>query len=136
MNNISPLVKVFATLALVALLLIVVVLVAIFVPANWNIPRKLFDNYVLDNSVNYLPCDAQVKISELEEFLSKNEDLVKKVESIGTNVIVQVGDAYGNYCPETAKLVFFYGSHKERQEVEKLINNSEFSKYPYDLVNW
>jgi len=95
--------------------------------------RKTYDEVVLDNRNHYLSCEQLPSESEVRQVMEAHQDVIEKIEQISPGFIGVEMDA--STCPGKADIIFWYGTHQDRLQIEGIINADTFYGIPYRLVN-
>ncbi|WP_141242197.1 hypothetical protein [Leptolyngbya sp. BC1307] len=93
------------------------------------------DHYVYDNRNHYLPCRKLPSGTEVRAVVKAQQELIQQIELVnpdGTNVYV----VQNAKCPEKADILIDYPSHRNRLEIEQLIDSDTFHGVPYRLRNY
>jgi hypothetical protein len=115
----------------VVLATVAVVLVAVAVVA---LPRlgAWWTEVVLDSQEVQVPCDQRPSAAEARRVLAEQGELVRRIEAVDGSVLVTVDEST---CVGRGTLVFFYGAHRHREQIERLIGGDTFFGIPYSLRN-
>lgn len=113
-----------------------IIAVAFLIESNYNPFRKLWNNYVMDNKIEYLSCEKMSTFTEIKKVLAEHQEVIDQIKDLSADVEVVIGDHRGKDCGERGKIVFYYGGHATRVKIEELINAKTFYGIPYDLVNY
>lgn len=117
-------------------LTIVFVVFSFLVRTNWNIGRKILDNYLMDNKIEYLSCQEMPTREAIQTALDVHQNEVNEIKNISPDIEVIIGDYTEKDCGNHSKIVIYYGSHETRVKIEELINSQTFYGIPFDLVNY
>lgn len=80
------------------------------------------DNLMYDNYNHYLKCDDLPLLEEVELTVSMNQDTLMQIDQINPGL---VGWQVEEPCPGRGDILFWYGSHHQRTQVEALIGSEE-----------
>jgi hypothetical protein len=108
-----------------------VVLVAVAVLA---VPRLegWWTDVALDSRETKVPCGQRPSVAEARRVLGEQRELVRQIEAVDPSVLVTVEESV---CPGRGTLVVFYGAHRHREQIERLIGGDTFLGIPYSLRN-
>ena len=81
------------------------------------------DDLVYDNYNHYLPCDDLPAIDEVNEAVQANRGILEQIDQLAPAGIV--GWQVEEPCPGRGDILFWYGSHDQRNQVEALIGSEE-----------
>jgi hypothetical protein len=95
--------------------------------------KELYADVALDTRETRVPCEQRPTVAEARRVVSEHADLIRRIEAIHYNVHVELDETA---CPGRGTLVFYYGGHRHRQEIERLIGADTFFGVPYSLINW
>ena len=95
--------------------------------------RKTYDEVVLDNRNHYLPCEHLPLESEVRQVMKAHRDVIARIEQINPGFVGVEVDA--STCPGKADIIFWYGTHRDRMQIESIINDDTFYGIPYRLLN-
>ncbi len=112
-----------------------VLFIALAIGIRASLLQRILDHYVYDNRNHYLPCRKLPSESEVRAVVKAQQNLIQQIEQVnpdGSNVHV----AQNAKCSEKADIVIDYPSHKNRIEIEKLIDGDTFHGVPYRLRNY
>lgn len=121
-------------IALLFFLLVIMLLFAALglVETQTHALQRFLDDAIYDNRNHYLACEQLPALAEVERVLHEKHALIEEIEKVSPgNVGVEVGAP----CPGKADLLFWYGSHQDRLEIEALIGAETFFGIPYRLQN-
>jgi len=114
----------------VALILCVGILV---VESQTKFLRKTYDEVILDNRNHYLPCEQLASESEVRRVIEAHQDVIARIEQINPGFVGVEVDT--STCPGKADIIFWYGTHQDRIQIESIIADDTFYGIPYRLVN-
>lgn len=121
--------------------------------------RRLWDKYILDNRNHNLSCDELPKVEDINQVVNQNREVIEniiiemgknysseEVIPFWENNSVQDGEnfnvsiSWGEMspgCENSGKgdILFTYPSSKDREIIEKHINEDTFLGIPYRLKN-
>lgn len=115
----------------VVLLIGLIVLAA--VESQTKFLRRLYVDAVLDSRHHFLSCDQLPTEAEVTEIVNRNQPVIEQIKRVNPGQIYVLVDTM--YCPGKADLLIMYPSHKDRVEIEKIINAPTFFGVPYRLRN-
>ena len=87
---------------------------------------------VLDSREAHLPCAQRPSVAEARRVLGEQRELVRRIAAVDPSVLVTVDDSV---CPGRGALVIYYGAHRHRRQIERLIGGDTFFGVPYSLRN-
>jgi len=118
-------------LLMVGLLIICVTAVAL--ETRLKVIQGAYDNFVLDNRNHYLSCQELPTKLEVEKALEQHKDVVRNIEQIAPGFVgVEIGSLS---CEGKADLLIWYGTHRQRLTIEKIVDGDTFFGIPYRLQN-
>lgn len=117
--------RMVAGLAAAGVLVVVAVIVAPRLEGWWT-------DAVLDSREVQVPCGQRPSAAEARRVLGEQRELVRRIEAVDPSVLVTVDEAG---CEGRGALVFFYGAHRHRKQIERLIGGDTFFGIPYSLRN-
>lgn len=94
--------------------------------------RRYIDDVIYDNKNHYLTCEQLPQLSEVEVVLVSHKTTLAEIEQVNPGL---VGVDVDTTCPGKGDLVFWYASHQNRVEIEKIIGGETFFGIPYRLEN-
>lgn len=95
--------------------------------------RRVIDNALYDNYNHYLPCDELPAVEEVRAALVEHPDAAKAIEAVNPGRAgLEIDDSA---CAGRADLLIWYSSHKDRQEIERILSDERFFGVPYWLQN-
>ena len=95
--------------------------------------RRTYDELVLDNRNHYLSCEELPTESEVSQVMESHQDVIEKIKQINPGFVGVEMDT--STCPGKADIIFWYGTHQDRIQIESIINDDAFYGIPYRLVN-
>ncbi len=98
-----------------------------------KLARRAYDNFVLDNKDHYLPCDQLPSEMEVTRILAEHQDVVQRIEQVNPGYVGVEMDA--GTCPGKADILIWFGTHQDRELIEKIIGGETFFGIPYRLQN-
>jgi hypothetical protein len=84
--------------------------------------RHWLDDLVYDNYNHYMPCEDLHTIGEVNEAVQANRSILEQVDQLAPGI---VGWQVEEPCPGKGDILFWYGSHDQRNQVEALIGSEE-----------
>lgn len=111
---------------------LLVCIAILFLESQTWIVRRWVDDAVYDNWNHYLACEDLPSVAEAERIISENQDVIHQIEVINPGY---VGVELDSPCLGKADIVFWYGSHQDRLQIERLIGGGDFFGIPYRLHN-
>jgi hypothetical protein len=126
--------KISARSVSTALLLILILCIGIWIlEAQTKFFRKTYDEIILDNRNHYLSCEQLPSEAEVRQVLDEHQDIIQEIEQINPGFVgVEVGTSI---CHGKADILFWYGTHQDRLQIENLIAEETFYGIPYRLEN-
>ena len=119
---------------LAVLVLILILCIGIWIlEAQTKIPRKTYDEVILDNRNHYLSCEQLPSESEVRQVIEAHQDVIAKIEQINPGFVGVEVDT--STCPGRADILFWYGTHQDRLLIESIIADDVFYDIPYRLQN-
>jgi hypothetical protein len=126
--------KISARSASTGLLLILILCVGIWIlEVQTKFFHRAYDEIILDNRNHYLPCEQLPSEAEVSQIMEDHQDLIKKVEQIHPGFVGVEMDT--SICLGKADILFWYGTHKDRIQIEDIIAGETFYGIPYRLEN-
>ena len=98
-----------------------------------HVIHRLYDNLVLDNKGHYLSCAELPTESEVLAVLDQHQDSIRAIQEVNPGLVGMEVDSFS--CPGRADLVIWYASHRDRLEIENILNSDTFFGIPYRLQN-
>src|SRR6266496_2878449 len=95
--------------------------------------RKTYDEIILDNRGHYLACEQLPLEAEVRRVMENHQDVIKKIEQIKPGFVGVEMDT--SNCPGKADILFWYGTHEDRLQIEGIIAGDTFYGIPYRLEN-
>ncbi len=95
--------------------------------------RRAYDNFILDNKDHYLSCDQLPTEMEVTRILAAHQDVVQRIEGVNPGFVGVEMDA--QTCPGKADILIWFGTHQDRESIEKIIGGESFFGIPYRLQN-
>jgi hypothetical protein len=87
---------------------------------------------VLDGREARVPCAQRPSAADARPVLAEHRELLRRIEAVDASVLVALDESA---CPGRGTLVVFYGAHRHRQQIERLIGGDSFFGVPYSLRN-
>jgi hypothetical protein len=87
---------------------------------------------VLDSREAQVPCAQRPSAAEARRVLGEQRELVRRITAVDPSVLVTVDDSV---CRGRGTVVIFYGAHRHRKQIERLIGGPTFFGVPYSLRN-
>lgn len=103
------------------------------VESQTNFLRKIYDNMILDNRNHYLSCEQLPSEEEVRRVMEAHQDSIKRIEQINPGLVGVEMDTTA--CPGRADILFWYGRHQDRLQIEHIIGANSFYGIPYRLQN-
>ena len=133
-------VKVWITFAMknsakLSLVVLVLVLCAgiLILESQTKFLRKTYDEVVLDNRNHYLSCEQLPTEAEVRRVIEVHQDVIEKIKRINPGFVGVEVDT--SICPGKADILFWYGIHQDRLQIESIIADDTFYGIPYRLQN-
>ncbi|HSO53131.1 MAG TPA: hypothetical protein VL330_10350 [Actinomycetes bacterium] len=108
-----------------------VVLAAVAVVAAPRLEPWVTD-VVLDSREARVPCGQRLTVAEVRRVLVEQRELVRRIEAGDPGVSIDVDELAR---PGRGTVVVFFGAHRHREQIERLIGGDTFSGVPYSLRN-
>ena len=121
-----------AILVIVILALVFCVAISI-IELQTKFLRKIYDEVIMDNRNHYLACDQLPSEAEVRQVMETHQDVIKKIEQINPGFVGVEMDT--SICPGKADILFWYGTHRDRLQIESIIVGDTFYGIPYRLRN-
>jgi len=123
------------TKSIIVILTIIMILSVgiLIVESQTKFFRRTFDELVLDNRNHYLSCEELPTESEVRQVMEAHQDVIARIEQINLGFVGVDMDT--STCPGKADIIFSYGTHQDRLQIESIINDDAFYGIPYRLVN-
>jgi hypothetical protein len=118
------------TLLVLALILCVGTLI---VEAQTKILLKTYDQVILDNRNHYLSCEQLPLEVEVRRVMEAHQNVIVRINQINPGYVGTEIDT--STCPDKADILFWYGTHQERLQIESIIRDDTFYSIPYRLAN-
>jgi hypothetical protein len=120
---------------------------------------KIWNDKMLDNKENYVPCDKKPNLEKVDKVVNENKDILEKIiKEIGKRyrkddilpywddgivkdaknssyVWISWGQAENCKDGDSGEIIFWYLSHSDREIIEKHIQGDTFFGIPYKLRN-
>jgi hypothetical protein len=103
------------------------------VESQTNFFRKIYDDVILDNRNHYLSCEQLPSEEEVRRVMEAHQDTIEKIEQVNPGFVGTEMDT--STCPGKADILFWYGTHQDRLQIESLIADDTFYEVPYRLEN-
>ena len=94
--------------------------------------REVVDDRIFANKHHYLSCDELPTSQEVARVFSEHQEVVRKIEQVHPG-FVRVNMGWS--CPGKSDIIIEYATHRDRIEIEKIINGDTFFGIPYSLIN-
>ncbi|MDO9084660.1 MAG: hypothetical protein Q7U53_00525 [Anaerolineaceae bacterium] len=115
------------------LILITLCIIVNLIETQTHTIRRIFDDFIYDNRNHYLPCKKLPTKEEVEKIISEHQEVIRDIEAVNPGLVgVEIDTAT---CQGKADIIFWYASHENRLEIEKIIGNETFFGIPYRLQN-
>jgi len=101
--------------------------------AQTNFFQKAYDGVILDNRNHYLSCDQLPSEAEVRRVMEAHQDIIEKIKQINPGFVGVEVDT--SICPGKADILFWYGIHQDRLQIESIIADDTFYGIPYRLQN-
>jgi hypothetical protein len=104
----------------------------LFIETKTKVVRQLVDNMIYDNRNHFLPCERLPSVSEVEKVVREHQEVIHRIEAVNSGFVgIEV-----NPCGTgNADITFWYGTHKDRVAIERIIGGDTFFGIPYNLRN-
>ena len=103
---------------------------AVILNTDWLL--KTGNNFLYDSRFHYLSCDELPTSQEVARVFSEHQEVVRKIEQVHPG-FVRVNMGWS--CPGKSDIIIEYATHRDRIEIEKIINGDTFFGIPYSLIN-
>lgn len=113
--------------------LLLICAVVALVETQFHILQRSYDNFVMDNRNHYLSCNDLPTTSEVERIVEKHQDVIQQIQQVAPGFVGVEIDA--SQCDGKADLIFWYGTHQQRVDIEDIIGDETFFGIPYRLQN-
>ncbi len=114
-----------------AALLISLSALGVILNADWI--REVRDDLIYDSKNHYLSCDELPRTEEVERVVSEHQETVREIEQVNPVFVRFRIDT--RTCPSQSDIVIEYASHRDRVQIEEIINGDTFFGVPYRLIN-
>lgn len=84
--------------------------------------RHWLDDLVYDNYNHYLACEDLPAIDEVNAAVQAHPDILEQIDQLAPGI---VGWQVEEPCPGKGDLLFWYGGHDQRNQVEEIIGSGE-----------
>jgi len=95
--------------------------------------RHFMDDVLYDNWNHYLPCEKLPGAGQVEQVLHEHAGVLEAIAAVHPGHAGVDVDTMS--CPGKADLVIWYGSHRDRLEIERILGGETFYGVPYRLNN-
>ena len=95
--------------------------------------RKIYDEVILDNRNHYLSCEQLPSEYEVRQVMKTHQDVIEEIEQINPGFVSMEVDT--SICLGKADILFWYGTHQDRLQIESIIADNTFYSIPYRLAN-
>src|SRR4030042_3213782 len=85
--------------------------------------RRIIDDKIYDNKYHYISCEKLPSLSEVEKTYSSNIDVIRRIEEVNPGL---VGAEIQSPYYDKGDILFWYGSHKDRIIIERIIGSETF----------
>ena len=119
----------------IILLLILILLcsIVVLIESQTNSIRRIFDDYIYDNKNHYFTCDKLPTRDQVTKIIEEQQNTIKDIEAVNPGLVGYEIDTVT--CQGKADIIFWYASHDNRLEIEKIIGGETFFGIPYRLQN-
>jgi hypothetical protein len=118
---------------LLGFLAILLSISALAVILNFDWLREVGDDLIYDSKQHYLACDQLPTAEDVARVVSEHQETVQKIEQVNPGLVMVQIDTHT--CLGRADFVILYATHRDRVEIEKIINGDTFFGIPYKLIN-
>ncbi len=116
----------------IAISLLSALAILLFLEFQTKTIRRTLDNVIYDNRFHYISCEKLPPIAEVDKVVDEHQDVIRQIEAVDPGFVGVEVNACG---AENADITFWYGSHKDRIAIEKVIGSDTFFGIPYNLQN-
>ena len=116
-------------MVLLAIGLLLTCVTAVIVETRLKVVQRAYDNFVLDNRNHYLSCKVLPGRVEVERILEQHADVVHQIQEVAPGFVGVEIDPLT--CQGKADLLIWYGTHRQRLAIEKIIDGDTFFGIPY-----
>lgn len=114
------------------ILIIICCLAILLVLIRTKLILRIYDNLILNSKNHYLSCEQLPPIAMVEKIVEEHQDVIQKIEHVNPGFVsVEIHEK----CSGKADIVIWYASHRDRLEIEEIINSETFFGIPYRLHN-
>ena len=106
---------------------------AVIVETRFKILQRAYDNGIMDNQNHYLACKDLPGRIEVESIVEQHRDVIQQIQQVAPGFVGVEIDTVT--CDGKADLLIWYGTHKQRVAIEKIIAGDTFFGIPYRLQN-
>jgi hypothetical protein len=121
------------TVISIASIVLVICIGIVVVEAQTKIARRWVDNVLYDNRYHYLPCEQLPPVSEVERIIQEHQDVIQQIEAVNPGLVGVEVHTCG--AGQTADIIFWYATRKDRAAIEQIIGSETFFGVPYNLNN-
>ena len=118
---------------LLGLLAILFSISALAVVLNIDWLRDLGNDLIYDSKKHHLSCDQLPTSEEVARVVLEHQETVQKIEDVNPGFVMVQIDIHT--CPGRSDIVILFGAHRDRVEIEKIIDGDTFFGIPYRLIN-
>lgn len=79
-------------------------------------------------------CDRLVPLPEVNALMNENQDVIKKIEQIHSNIRVTVRKG-GKECPSKAYIEIIISGERDRSDISKILKGKDFFGVPCRVIN-
>ena len=107
--------------------------IGIILETQFQVLRRAYDRFVLDNRNHYLSCRDLPEKSRVEKVVEQHQDVLQKIQQVAPGSVGVEIDS--STCEGKADLLIWYGTHAQRIAIEKILSADTFFGIPYRLQN-
>ena len=115
------------------LILITLCIIVNLIETQTHTIRRIFDDFIYDNKNHYLSCEKLPTEDAVIKIISEHQEVIRDIEAVNPGLVGVEIDA--TTCYDKADIIFWYASHENRLEIEKIIKDETFFGIPYRLQN-
>jgi hypothetical protein len=120
-------------ISLLILGLCIVCVIGIILETQFQVIRRAYDRFILDNRNHYLSCQDLPEKSKVEKVVEQHQDVLQKIRQVAPGSVGVEIDS--STCKGKADLLIWYGTHAQRIAIEKILSEDKFFGIPYRLQN-
>ena len=120
-------------ISLLSIGLFMICVIGVILETQFQVIRRAYDHFVLDNRNHYLSCRELPEKAKVERAVQQHQDVLQQIQQVDPGSVGVEIDSFT--CEGKADLLIWYGTHEQRIAIEKIINDDTFFDIPYRLQN-